>query len=264
MKVVMMTDLEGVAGVVTFLEQSYPDGKYYEEAKRLLTQEINAAVDGLLAGGATEVLVIDGHGSGGVCFDLLHPAALLMHGRPLAPADVQREVVASYDVAVMVGQHAMAGVKMGNLAHTQSSRAIDAYTLNGQPIGEIAQFALWCGALGLPTIFLSGDDAACAEIEQLIPRCITVAAKRGLSRNSAISLSGPESRRRIAEGAQQALERHRVSPIPALVWPGPYVLEKRFFHTDAADSAASSPGAVRIDSQTVRFRSDQILDLIYR
>ncbi|RTZ72550.1 MAG: hypothetical protein DSZ00_08200 [Gammaproteobacteria bacterium] len=88
-----------------------------------------------------------------------------MHGRPLAPAATRRAIIRQYDVCGMIGQHAMAGVTDGNLAHTQSSRAIDAYTLNGEPIGEIAQFALQCGALGLPMIFLGGDDAAVIEEE---------------------------------------------------------------------------------------------------
>ena len=177
MKVIMMTDLEGVAGVVSFTAQSYGEAKYYESAKKLLTAEVNAAVDGLLSSGATDILVNDGHGPGGITFEDLHPAAKLMHGRPLAPASVRRAVVMQYDVAVMVGQHAMAGVVGGNLAHTQSSRHIDYYKLNDKPIGEIAQWALYCGALGLPMIFLSGDNDACREVEDLIPGVTTVETK---------------------------------------------------------------------------------------
>ncbi len=264
MKAVMMTDLEGVAGVVSFADQSYPDGQYYEAAKRLLTGEINAAVDGLSAAGVEEVLVIDGHGPGGVCYEDLHPGARLLHGRPLAPAAVRDPLVASYDVAVMVGQHAMAGVADANLGHTQNSRAIDYYKLNGRPIGELAQFALYCGALGVPLIFVSGDDAGCREAEALVPGITTAAVKQGLSRSSAISLAMSESRRRIRAAAECAVRRHQAAPLPPLRWPGPYVLEKRFFHTDVADAAAAVPGAERVDSQTVRLRSADLLEIIYR
>lgn len=264
MKALMMTDLEGVAGVVTFEQDSYATGKYNEDAKRLLTAEVNAAVDGLLAAGATEILVLDMHGSGGIWFPDLHPAAKLMHGRPLAPQHVRDAVYKTYDLSVMIGQHAMAGVADGNLAHTQSSRAIDCYTLNGKPIGEIGQWALYCGALGLPMIFLSGDHAACAEVEDLIPGITTAAVKQGLSRNSAISLSKEASRELIRERIELAVGRHREEPIAPLVWEPPYVLEKRFFHTDTADRAAEQPGVERVDSQTVRLRSDTLLNLIYR
>jgi D-amino peptidase len=263
-KVLMMTDLEGVAGVVTFEHDSYSDGKYYEDAKRLLTAEVNAAVDGLLSAGADEVLVLDMHGPGGIHFEDLHPRARLMHGRPLAPQAVRDAVYRTYDVSVIIGQHALAGVADGNLAHTQSSRTIDVYTLNGKPIGEIAQWALYCGALGLPVIFLSGDHAACREIEDLVPGITTAAVKQGLSRTSAITLSKEASRELIRSRCRLALEKQHANPIPPLVWDPPYVLEKRFFHTDTADNAASQPGVERVDSQTVRLRSDSILDLIYR
>ena len=80
----------------------------------------------------------------------------------------------------------------------------------------------------------------------------------------AISVSMAESHRRIREGVKAAICRQQDDPLPPLRWPGPYALEKRFFHTDSADVAAAQPGAERVDSQTVRFRSDTIRDIIYR
>ena len=264
MKVYVGTDLEGVAGVVTFGVQTMPDGKYYEAAKQLLTAEVNAAVEGMLDAGVDDVLVSDGHGPGAIAFEGLHRAAKLIHGRPPAPRAVRDEIIATYDVCIMIGQHAMAGTIDGNLNHTQSSASIDRYKLNGKPIGEIAQFALYHGSLGLPMIFLSGDDAACREVEELIPGVVTASVKHGLSRNSAISLSADESHRRIREGVKEAIARHQRDPLTPLTWPGPYVLEKRFFHTDAADGCASTPGAERVDNQTVRFRSNDIREIVYR
>lgn len=264
MKILMGTDLEGVAGVVSFSEQTYADAKYYERAKRLLTAEVNAAVEGLLAVGVDEVLVMDGHGPGGICFEDLHPRARLLHGRPLAPHERLAAVASEYDACVMIGQHAMAGVETGNQAHTQSSRTIDHISLNGQRIGEIAQFALYYGALGLPLIFLSGDQAACAEVRALIPEVTAVWVQQGLSRHCAISLSAPEAHRRIREGIQAAVQAYRNHPISPLCWKAPYVLEKCFFFTDVADAAAALPGAERVDSQTVRFSGNHIRDVVYR
>lgn len=264
MKVFMVTDMEGVAGVVSFTQQSYPEGKYYEQAKRLETAEVNAAVEGLLDSGVDDILVWDGHGAGGISFEDLHPAARLLHGRPSPPWSRMNEIFAGYDVVVMVGQHARAGVDTGNQNHTQNSLTIDYYKLNGKVIGEIAQIALYFGDLGVPLIYLSGEEDACQEAEDLIPGMTTTAVKQGLGRGSAISLSAQEARRRIRRDIKQAVERHRADPIPPLVWPGPYVLEKRFFHTDVADAAAAQPGVERVDSQTVRLHSNQIRDIIYR
>ena len=264
MRVLMGTDVEGVAGVVSFDAQSRPTGRYYDQTKRLATAEVNAAVEGLLAAGAEDVLVIDGHGPGGLFFEDIHPEARLLHGRPVAPRAVRDPFVAECDLCVMIGQHAMAGIARSNQNHTQNSRSIDYYKLNGCYIGEIAQFALDNGALGLPLIFLSGEEAACREAEDLVLGITTAAVKVGLGRNSAISLSAQKARNLIGERIQEAVAIHRVDPLPPLVWEGPYELEKRFFFTDEADAAAAQPGAMRVDDQTVRFCGDDIREIIYR
>ena len=98
----------------------------------------------------------------------------------------------------------------------------------------------------------------------MIPGVTTVAVKQGLGRGSAISLSAQEARRLIREGIRKAIEKQQTDPIEPLVWPGPYTLEKRYFHTDIADGAASQPGVERVDSQTVRLHSENIRDIIYR
>ena len=261
--VYMMTDLEGVAGVVSFSQQSFPGGRYYDHAKRLLTAEVNAAVEGLLEAGVQDILVDDGHGAGGIWYEDMHEAARLLHGtsRPLQRTD---QVARDCDACVMIGQHAMAGVAESNQNHTQDSRSIDYYKLNGHAIGEIAQFALAQGARDQPVVFVSGEQAACEEAEQLIPGITTVGVKQGLGRGAAVSLSAAEARRRIREGIQRAIARHQRTPIAPTKWEGPYVLEKRFFTTDAADADAEQAGAERVDGQTVRFRADDVHDVIWR
>ena len=209
MKILMVTDMEGVAGVVSFVDQSYPDGRYYDAGKRLVTGEVNAAVDGLLDAGVEEVLVWDGHGVGGIDYESLHPQALLLHGRPSPPWSRVQEVIRRYDAFVIVGQHAMAGVVTSNQNHTQSSHTVDAYRLNGKLIGEIGQLALFMGGLGLPLLFLSGERDACREAEELAPAITTVAVKEGLGRGSAISLSAQAARQRIRQGSAAAVAQHR-------------------------------------------------------
>lgn len=262
MRVFIGTDVEGCAGVVGFDTQSRGHATYYEETKRTATAEVNSAVDALVDQGISDVLVNDGHGPGGLSWEHLHPAATLLHGRPPAPRLVRDPIIRKYDVCMMIGQHALAGTMDGNLNHTQSLQ-VDYYRLNGRPIGEIAQFALYQGALGLPMIFLSGDEAACREAEDLIPGITTAAVKRGLSRQSAISLSQQEAHRRIREGVAQAIAKQRENPLPPFTLPGPYELEVRFFHTENADALMRRPDVERVDSQTIRLRSDDIRDIIY-
>jgi D-amino peptidase len=264
MKILMMTDLEGVAGVVSFEDQTGPGSRYYDAAKKLLTAEVNAAVDGLIQAGVEEVLVVDGHGPGAIQFEDLHPSAQLLHGRPLAPWASLARIFETCDASIMIGQHAMAGVPTSNMNHTQNSRAIDYYQLNGRKIGEIAQFALFCGELGVPMIFLSGEEDACQEAQAFIPEITTAPVKQGLGRGSAISLSAPAAHRKIRAGVIQAVERQRSSPIPPLIWEGPYCLEIRYFSTSDADARAAQPGVERVDPQRVRINSTSIIDMIYR
>jgi D-amino peptidase len=259
----MMTDLEGVAGVVSFEEQAFATGRYYDLAKRLVTAEVNAAVEGLLDAGVEDVLVCDGHGAGGLWFEDIHPQAKLLHGRPITIHQLFAPLP-EYDAVVMIGQHAMAGVPTSNQNHTQSSQTIDYIKLNGQPIGEIAQFALYAGSFGKPMIYLSGEIDACCEAEALIPGITTTSVKQGLSRGAAISLSASAARSLIRTGIRQAVERQRTQPLPPVQWPAPYLLEKRFFHTHVADQAITQPGAERVDSQTIRYTGNDIRTLIYR
>ena len=263
-RIVVGTDMEGCAGTTSLLDQARSDGRYYQEARRIATAEFNAAVDGLLDAGVEDILMLDGHGPGAVSFVDLHPAAKLLHGRPAAPRSIRDPILRNYDGCVMIGQHAMAGVRTSNQNHTQNSRTIDYYKLNGRLIGEIAQFALYYGALGLQMFFLSGEDMACREAEQLIDGVSTVSVKTGLGRSQAISVSAQEAHRRIREGIAKAVEKQRKDPIPPFAIDGPYELEKRFHFTDEADAASTQPGAERVDDQTVRFRGEDIQEIIYR
>ncbi len=263
-KVLVGTDLEGVAGVVGFADQAWGAGKYYEQARLLLTGEINAAVEGLLEEGVEDILVTDGHGSGGVHYESLHPAAKLMHGRPLAARTVRDQIISAYDVGIMIGQHAMCGVPDGNLNHTQESRRIEYYKLNGREIGETAQWSLYHGAMGIPVIFLSGDEAACREARELIPGIAAASVKIGLSRESAISLSIRHSRDLIRQNVRSAIRKQRETPIPPLSWPGPYILEKRYLFTNSVDCYEGHKFLHKIvDSKTVQLKSDDIKDIIY-
>ena len=262
-KVVVCTDLEGVSGVTSFAEQTVTGGRYYEQARKLLTAEVNAAVEGMIAEGLDDILVLDGHGAGGICFEELHPAAQLLHGRPLPLVEVGDRLFRAYDAAAMIGQHAMSGTPDGNLNHTQCSATVECFKLNGRLIGEIAQFALFCGELGVPLIFLSGDRAACREAEELVDGITTAIVKEGLNRTCAVSLAPTTAHRRIHDGIRAALRKQTQSPLAPLRWPGPYVLEKRFLLAETAEGAEKGPLCERVDAVSVRYRSDDLLKIIY-
>jgi len=232
-RIYVMTDLEGVAGVLNFAEWCSPGARYYEVAKELLTREVNAAIAGFLAGGATEIMVADGHGDGGIDPLLLDERAELMRGWPVGWPLLLDE---SYDAVAFVGQHAKASTPHAHLAHTQDWNYLD-LAINGVSIGELGQFAMCARELGVPAIFASGDRALCREAQALLPGVETVEVKRGTTpgrgdeleteaysrRNtSAIHLHPARARAAIRAGAERAARRAAVERFWLLPLTPPY------------------------------------------
>jgi D-amino peptidase len=204
-RILIVTDLEGVGGVNNADEQLLPGQRRYEESRRLLTGEVNAAAEGAFLAGASQVVIWDGHdGSRTLSVDEIHPRAELLQGRP-TPSDYYLKPKL-YDAILFVGQHAMAGAPNGVLAHTQNF-AVQQITLNGKPVGELGQVAAIAGYFDIPVIMLAGDRAACEEMLALQPKAETVAVKYLAGKASTVSLPHGEACRRIRQAAQAAVRR---------------------------------------------------------
>lgn len=207
MQVYICTDLEGITGVTTFEQTRTSGTPRNDEARRLLMGDINAAVEGCLVGGATRVVVNDGHG-GGFNFipELMHPGAEWFTGvaRP-GPACVLDE---SFDCALLVGYHAMNRVPEGVLCHTQSSLYDSRYWYNDIECGEIAQSALIMGHFGVPVVMVTGDTAATCEAHEFLGKdIVTVAVKEGFSRQCCRMLPPEKTKTMIRKGAKKAMGR---------------------------------------------------------
>src|ERR671928_1199488 len=158
--------MEGVAGIVKW-EQVTGGHAMYEEGRRLYTAEINAAVRGAKAAGATEIVVMDCHGAGeGWTFNSLLPEEL----DPACEFVVQSEwteytefLEGGVDAALFVGMHAMAGAAEGVMNHTVSGQAWQNLRFNGTLVGETGINAALCGHWGVPVLLVTGDRAVCRE-----------------------------------------------------------------------------------------------------
>jgi D-amino peptidase len=214
-----MTDLEGVAGVANFQEWTGPGKPYYTLAREFLTSEVNAAIDGFFEGGATEILVVDGHGPGAVNINQLDPRAEYLRGWGAGPWPLTLDE--SFDALAFVGQHAKAGTEYGHMAHTQGTGYLD-LSINGVSIGEFGQLAMCASEIGVRTIFGSGDEAFTKEAQELVPGIESVAVKRGVKAGTGDNLTREEyarftasarhfhpvrARRLIREGALRAIQR---------------------------------------------------------
>ena len=203
-RIYIVTDLEGASGVYQFAQTREAGNSLGEKAKEYLMGDIAAVVRGLRAGGATDVVVLDGHGSGAFVPHLMESGAKYITGRP-RPGPLT-ELDGSFAGMVQLAAHAMNGTPDGVLCHTQSSRPENRYWYNRVESGELAQCAAVAGGRGVPTIMVTGDEAACREAHQFFgPECVTVAVKRGIAREAAELYPFDETRQALYEGAKRAV-----------------------------------------------------------
>ena len=219
MRIYVMTDLEGVAGVRDFQEWTSPGKPYYDLARELLTEELNAAVDGFFVGGATSILVADGHGPSAIDIVRLDPRVELLRGWGRGwPLGLEE---GGFDAIAWVGQHAKSRTELSNMAHTQGCRYLE-LSVNGTAIGEFGQLAMCASELGVRAIFAAGELAFTTEAQALVPGIETVAGKRGtkpgrgdecteeqyrLRNKGAIHQHPLRVREMIRKGAERAVRR---------------------------------------------------------
>lgn len=248
LKIFISTDLEGVSGVYKFAQTREKDSPLNIQACEYFMGDLAAVVRGLRDAGATEVVVLDGHGSRALIPHLMAPGAKYITGVGRSSA---RIFDSSFAGLVMFGFHAMMGTPDGVLHHTQSSRRECRYWYNGVESGELAQSALGAGFFGVPPILVVGDEATCREARKFFgEEIVTVATKRGLARESALLYPFEENRRALYEGAKRAIaaipkcKPYRIAtPIQAKLQsldrdagqPGARIVTKEWVSKDGAD-----------------------------
>jgi D-amino peptidase len=250
--------MEGVAGIVKWQQVNGGDAMF-EEGRRLYTKEINAAVRGAKAGGATEIVVLDCHGAGkGWTFNSLVPEDL----DPACEYVVQSQwteytafLEQGCDAALFVAMHARAGTRLGVMNHTISDSDFHNLWFNGTLVGETGINAALCGNWGCPVLLVTGDEATCAEARELLGEgLVTVAVKEGLGGHSARMLTPARARELIEDGAKRALSNlSAVAP-----WdPGsPSEIRAEYVNTTGPDALRHRNGVERVDDRTVVSRAD--------
>ena len=248
----VITDAEGVAGVCR-QEQTDPKDA---EMRQLLTGEINAAVEGFLAGGADEVVVWDGHdGSQTLSALTIHPRARLLIGNPGVAMTMER----GYAAVAFVGQHAKANVRGGIMAHSYSSLGIQNMLMNGKPVGETETRAALAGWFNTPVILLTGDRAATEELRAIVPNAELAAVKEGLGRYTCISLSATAARELIRESAIRAMKK--IGQIKPYKIEGPVTIQVEYTTRNSLGiDAGLGPGTEVVDDRTIRYRGKDFME----
>lgn len=264
MKLYIAVDTEGEACITREATETAAYGTFQADYLRsVATREAAAAVEGAREAGADDIVVHDSGFIRGVTpigmvllYDELPRGIRIALGRAF-----MKEVAAAegFDAAFLLGHHAMAGTPGGVMAHTFSPVTIKSFTLNGTPIGEIGIEALQLGALGIPVLLVTADEAGCAEARELLGDIEVAAVKKGLGLHAAVSMHPDDACDLIRRKAARAVER--AGEIDPFRMQGPFQLSIECFTADQARTWADKLGGERVGEAGCLVRAASPLDL---
>jgi D-amino peptidase len=224
-----------------------------------MTKEANAAIEGALAAGATEIVVRDSHGSKtNLLPEELNRNAKLVRGVDTGPKNMVLPIDETFDAAIFVGYHAKAGTPNAIMEHTASGWIMDV-SINGVSLPEAGYNALIAGLYGVPVVFVAGDRAVCEQAKELFGEVETVAVKEALG-NVAVNLHPEVAREKIRTGVEKAL-RNLEQYKPYEMTP-PYTMKLQLKREDAINEGALYPGAERTGDWELTFASDDLLEVM--
>jgi len=259
LKVFVSVDMEGITGIVNWDDVSR-DGKDYDSFREIMTREVNAAIEGAVAAGATDIVVRDSHGSArNLLPELLDRNARLLRDWSGGPMSMMDGLDESFDAVIFVGYHAKAGTPDALLEHTMSGSNILDIAINGVSLPEAGINALIAGHFGVPVVFVAGERALCEQAAALLGSVETVAVKEGVG-NGALCLHPEVARQQIRAGVEKALrglESYRPFAMDA-----PYTLRIRFKNEEKVHAGSYYPGVRRTGDWELTFESDELMEII--
>jgi D-amino peptidase len=224
-----------------------------------MTGEVRAACEGAKSAGAGTILVNDSHWNmRNIIHEELPPDVILIRGA-MKPLSMNQGLDASFDAAAFVGYHAPGGTQNAVLDHTYTDATLYEVRINGQKCSEARLNAAVAGTFGVPVVFLSGDQHACADAREFLPWAETVEVKQAIGRYAAASLSPEQSRGAIREGVARAVHDAPKRGVKPYRFEPPISLEITFTYTSKCDIAALMPGCDRIGPRTLRFVHDDYM-----
>jgi len=256
LKIYISADMEGVVGTVTG-DQLGPEGFEYEQARRWMTAEVNAAIRGARAGGATQFVVSDSHGNGqNLLLDELPEDVTVIRSWP-RPLSMMAGIDDTFDGAIFIGYHASTDNPAGVRAHTMSSARLTSVRLNGTPVPEAGLNAAIAGHFGVPVIMISGDDAIGEEATALLGDLETAVVKKAYGFHSAETLTPQAAYRLIEQTATRAVSR--IGSFEPWDLGGPIELEVSFKNYRPVEALGYLEVVERIDSHTIRYRGEDMI-----
>ncbi|MEU6663805.1 M55 family metallopeptidase [Streptomyces sp. NPDC046821] len=246
MRIYISVDMEGITGLVD-ADDVQPGGRDYERGRQMMAEDVNAAIRGAVAAGATHITVNDAHGPmRNLLPEALHPAARLIRGQPKNMGMLDG-LAADHDAVICVGYHSRAGT-LGVLSHSFMGHEIEDMRLNDRPVGEIGLAQATAVALGVPVAVLTGDDRACEEMMEWDASVITVAVKYARDRFAAELRPADEARTAIEKAVASGCVEPRVPSTAS----EPATLTVRWQSASVASVLQGIPGVTAAGFRTVQ------------
>ncbi len=251
MNVFISADWEGIAGLVSWYQEKEDNMR----ARKLMTGEVNAAVEGALAAGASQILVNDSHGSmRNILIEELHPQAQLLSGG-LKELSMMAGVQRGMDAAIFIGYHAKAGTTRAILDHTYSGSSVHEWRINGRPAGETTVNAAVAGCYDVPVVLVSGDNSLQEEVETL--GAVHVQVKEAFSRYAALNVHPTVAQERIRTAVTKALGQ--LETFQPFKPSAPVTLELDVPRSSMVEEILLIPGMEQTAARTVAFTHEDFL-----
>lgn len=251
MKLYLSCDMEGTAGVCSWM-QCDPSNRFeYPIYRRYMTQEVRAAIEGARAGGAGEIVVNDSHWDmRNLLWDELPPDVRVISGGR-KPFSMTQGLDGGFGGALFTGYHARVGDANGVLAHTYTDATIYNVRVNGVACSEALLNAAMAGHFGIPVLLVSGDRTTVEHVREYLPWMTGVVVKEAIGFYAADSMTPAAAREALREGAERAVRN--ASAAKPFTFDPPFTLEIDTTRVEQADFIELMPGFTRISGRTLRF-----------
>jgi D-amino peptidase len=264
-KVFISADMEGISGI-SASDQLSATGAEYNRSRKMMADDVNAAIRGARRGGATDILVNDSHGSmRNLRLEDLDPQVRLI-SHSFKKSGMMEGLDDTFDAAIFIGYHAKAGHPNGLFAHTGSGVVRDV-RVNGQSLGEGGLNTLVAASYGVPVVLVTGDDVAVRQVAEVAKSARTVAVKRAINPRAVELRPFAEVHKEIEDAAFQAVRDARRFPPQRAA---SYRVEVQFQDVAIPEVAQNLPSMERAAPDTIAFTADSmpraytLIRLLYR
>ena len=259
MKVFISMDWEGCSGIIS-RQETMSEGDFYDEARRWMGWDANAAVEGCLEGGATEVVICDNHNGLEIPWEEMHPKATLIHSDLVTSSRYMYGLDGlddTFDAVFFVGHHAAYGDPISAMSHTLTRPFRDVY-MNGERVGDVEIWTALAGHVGVPVGLVTGDDVLCKQMEEWLPQIETAVVKYAIDTYAARCLPKEEAHKRIRDAAHRAVQR--IPELRTFCFEPPVNVEVDLVMPNAAGRVSLIPGIERDGGTRVHYASDDFGD----